>query len=166
VGKVIVATDQQPFVRLATKRTQFKGEITMSPEENKTIVRRFITEVLSKGNMSLLDQLCAPNYVNRSTGQGVDSLKQLGSLVRTAIPDWNFTIENLVAEGDQVVARFTMTGTYTGSVMGSKPTGKAWSVRGMTYYRLANGKIVEDDPITNQDMMQVLGITLPTQGQM
>lgn len=58
----------------------------MSPEENRTIVRRFITEVLEQGNMSLLDQLCAPNYVNRLTGQGVDSLKQLGSLMRTVYP--------------------------------------------------------------------------------
>lgn len=50
--------------------------------------------------------------------------------------------------------------------MGSKPTGKAFSVRGLTYYRLANGKIVEDDPITNQDLMQLLGVTVPMQGQM
>ena len=81
--------------------------------------------------------------------------------MRTAIPDFHFTIENLVAEGDQVVARFTLSGTYTGSVMGSKPSGKAISVRGLTYYRLTNGKIVEDDPITNQDLMQLLGVKLP-----
>jgi predicted ester cyclase len=138
-----------------------QGEIIMSTEENKTIVRRFITEILEQGNMSLIDQLCAPNYVNRLTGQGIDSFKQLGGLMKTAIPDFHFTIENLVAEGDQVVARFTMTGTNTGSVMGSKPSGKTISVRGLTYYRLANGKIVEDDPITNQDIMQLLNIRLP-----
>ena len=133
----------------------------MSTEENKTIVRRFMTEILQNGNMSLVDQLCAPNYVNRMTGQGIDSFKQIGGLMKSAIPDYHVTIENLVAEGDQVVARFTMTGTITGSVMGSKPSGKAFSVRGLTYYRLSNGKIVEDDPITNQDMMQLLGVTLP-----
>jgi predicted ester cyclase len=133
----------------------------MSTEENKTIVRRFITEILEQGNVSLINQLCTPNYVNRLTGQGIDSFKQLSGLMKTAIPDFHFTIENLVAEGDQVVARFTMTGTVTGSVMGSKPSGKALSVRGLTYYRLSNGKIVEDDPITNQDIMQLLGVTLP-----
>jgi predicted ester cyclase len=138
-----------------------QGEIIMSPEENSTIVRRFITEVLEQGNLSLVDQLCAPNYINRLTGQGVESLKQLGGLMKTAIPDLHFTIENLLAEGDQVVARFTITGTNTGSVMGSKPSGKAISVRGLTYYRLANGKIVEDDPITNQDLIQLLGIPVP-----
>jgi predicted ester cyclase len=133
----------------------------MSIEENKTIVRRFITEILEQGNVSLVDQICAPNYVNRLTGQGIDSLKQIGGLMKTIIPDFRFTIENLVAEGDQVVARFTMAGTITGSVMGSKPSGKAISVRGLTYYRLSNGKIVEDDPIMNQDLMQLLGVTLP-----
>jgi predicted ester cyclase len=133
----------------------------MSTEENKTIVRRFITEILEQGNVSLIDQLCAPNYVNRLTGQGIDSFKQVSGMMKTAIPDFHFTIENLVAEGDQVVARFTFTGTNTGSVMGSKPTNKSISVRGLTYYRLSNGKIVEDDPITNQDLMQLLGVTLP-----
>jgi predicted ester cyclase len=133
----------------------------MLTEENKTIVRRFITEVLEQGNISLLDQLCAPNYVNRLTGQGIDSFKQISGLMKTAIPDLHFSIENLVGEGDQVVARFTLTGTNTGSVMGSKPSGKAFSVRGLTYYRLSNGKIVEDDPITNQDIMQLLGVSLP-----
>jgi predicted ester cyclase len=139
----------------------------MSTEENKTIVRRFITEGLAQGNAAVLDQLCAPNYVNRSTGQGIDSVKQLGGMMKTAFPDFHFTIENLVAEGDEVVARFTMSGTYTGSVMGSTPTGKAFSVRGLTYYRLANGKIVEDDPITDHDMTLLLGIQSPSmQAQM
>ena len=133
----------------------------MTIEENKTIVRRFMTEILQTGNMSLIDQFCAPNYVNRMTGQGIDSFKQIAGLMKTAISDYHITIENLVAEDDQVVARFTITGTVTGSIMGSKPSGKAFSVRGMTYYRLSNGKIVEDDPITNQDMMQLLGVSLP-----
>jgi predicted ester cyclase len=133
----------------------------MTTEENKTIVRRFMTEILQTGNMSLVDQLCAPNYVNRMTGQGIDSFKQIAGLMNSAISDYHVTIENLVAEGDQVVARFTMSGRVTGSIMGSKPSGKAFSVRGLTYYRLVDGKIVEDDPITNQDMMQLLGVTLP-----
>ncbi len=134
----------------------------MTTEENKTIVRRFMLEVLQTGNMSLVDQLCAPNYVNRMTGQGIESFKQIGGMLKSAISDYHLTIENLVAEDDQVVARFTMTGTITGSILGSKPSGKAISVRGLTYYRLSNGKIVEDDPITNQDVMQLLDVSLPT----
>ena len=82
-------------------------------------------------------------------------------MVQTAFSDYHLKIENLVAEGDEVVVRYTMTGKITGSIMGSKPSGKAFSVRGLTYYRLDNGKIVEDDPITNQDVIQMLGIKLP-----
>ena len=138
----------------------------MSTEQNKSTVRRFITEVIEQGNMSFINQLCAPDYVNRLTGGGIDSFKQASGLMRTGVPDWHFTIENLVAEDDQVVARFTVTGTVTGSVMGSRPSGKAISVRGITYYRLANGKIVEDDPMLSQDFMQLIGVPASALGQM
>ncbi len=137
----------------------------MSTEGNKTTVRRFMTEVLEQGNMSYINQLCAPNYVNRMTGQGIESLKQMGGMMKTIVPDWHFKVENMVAEDDQVVVRFTMDGTVTGSVMGSKPSGKAFSVRGLTYYRLENGKIVEDDPILSQDIMQLLGLPANAMGQ-
>ena len=140
----------------------------MSIEQNKSTVRRFMMEVIEQGNMSYINQLLAPDYVNRLTGGGIESFKQAAGLMRTGVPDWHFIIENLVAEDDQVVARFTVTGTVTGSVMGSKPSGKAISVRGLTYYRLANGKIVEDDPILSQDFMQLIGVpasALSQQGQ-
>lgn len=116
--------------------------------------------------MSFINQLCAPNYLNRMSGKGIESVKQIQDLVKTAVPDWHFTTENLVAEGDQVVVRFTVTGTVTGSILGSKPSGKAISVRGLTYYRLANGKIVEDDPIMSQDFMQLLGVPAAALGQL
>jgi len=133
----------------------------MTTEQNKAIVRRFLTEVLQNGDMSILDNIFAPNYKNRLTGQGIDSVKQIGGMMQSAISDYHVTIENLVAEGDEVVARITFTGKVTGSVMGSQPSGKSFSVRGLSYYRFSNGKIVEDDPIFNQDMMQLLGIKLP-----
>lgn len=125
----------------------------MSLEENKAIVRRFIMEVLAKGDVALVDQLLAPNYVNRSMpGQGVDNFKQFLGNMKKTIPDLEMSIEDLVAEGDKVVARYTMKGTNAGSGMGSAPAGKRFTLRGLTFFRLANGKIVEDDPITNQDM--------------
>lgn len=138
----------------------------MSTQGNKTTVRRFISEVLEQGNTSFINQLCAPNYKNRLSGQGIELVKQIQDLVRTAVPDWHFTTENMVAEGDEVVVRFTITGTVTGSVMGSRPSGKAISVRGLTYYRLSNGKIVEDDPILSQDFMQLIGVPASALGQL
>ena len=133
----------------------------MSTEQNKAVVRRFMTEVLATGNIDLVDELLAPDYMNRAYNTNREGFKPLLSAMRSAIPDLHFEIQELVAEGDAVVARFTGGGTNTGSLMGMPPTGKSFSARGLTYYRLANGKIVEDDPITAPDLMQVLGIQMP-----
>ena len=135
----------------------------MSTEQNKAVVRRFITEVLTGRNIGLADELLAPNYVNRMMGTDLAGFKAMVAGLRAALPDIRFEIENLVAEGDAVVARFTMEATHTGSLMGESPTGKKFSARGLTYYRLANGRIVEDDPMTTPDLMQVLGIQMPAQ---
>jgi predicted ester cyclase len=138
----------------------------MSLEDNKNVVRRFITEILSKGDTSVVDQLLAPDYKNALLpGQGNEAFKQFIGMSHSAIPDTKYTIRSIIAEGDQVVVRFTFSGTYTGSIMGSKPTGQFFSVPGMVYYRLANGKIVEDEPFTNPDLMHLLGIPMPEQAQ-
>jgi predicted ester cyclase len=136
----------------------------MSTEQNKAVVRRFITEVLVGGNIALADELFAPNYVNRMSGTDLAGTKPIFAGLRAAVPDLRMKIENLVAEGDAVVARFTMEGTHTGSAMGAPPTGKKISLRGLTYYGLANSRIVEDDPIMTPDLMQSLGIQMPPAG--
>jgi predicted ester cyclase len=133
----------------------------MSTEQNKAVVRRFITEVLTGRNTGLADELLAPNYVNRAMGMDLAGFKAMGAGLGAAIPDIRFAIENLVAEGDAVVARFTMEGTHTGSLMGESPSGKKISARGLTYYSLANGRIVEDDPMTTPDLMQLFGAQAP-----
>ncbi len=121
----------------------------MSTDQNKAVVRRFITEVLAGGNVDVVDELLAPNYVNRAMGTDLAAFKAMLPGLSTALPGRRFDIEDLVAEGDAVVARFTSEMT--------DPTGKVISVRGMTYYRLAEGRIEEDDPITTPDLMQALG---------
>ena len=121
----------------------------MQTDQNKAVVRRFITEVLAGGNVDVVDELLAPNYVNRAMGTDLAAFKAMLPGLSTALPGRRFDIEDLVAEGDAVVARFTSEMT--------DPTGKVISVRGMTYYRLAEGRIEEDDPITTPDLMQALG---------
>ena len=121
----------------------------MSTEQNKAVVRRFITETLVGGDVDVIDDLLAPNYVNRAMG-GVDraSFKAMLSAIGAALPERPMEIEDLVAEGDAVVARFSFGYTLA--------SGEKISGRGMTYYGLADGKIVEDDPITTPDLMQTL----------
>ena len=133
----------------------------MSTEKNKNIVRQFITEALTGRNLSLADEVLAPNYVNGLTGGDLAAFKGMLTGMSTALSDVRFEIDDLVAEGDSVVARWKMEATHTGSLMGETPTGKRVSSRGLTYYRLVNGQIVEDDPLSTPDMLQLLGIRMP-----
>jgi predicted ester cyclase len=118
-------------------------------------------EALSGRNLSAADDVLAPNYVNRMTGADLAGFKAMLTRMSTALSDVRFEIDELVAEGDAVVARWTMEATHTGSLMGESPTGKRVSSRGLTYYRLVNGQIVEDDPLSTPDLLQSLGIQLP-----
>jgi predicted SnoaL-like aldol condensation-catalyzing enzyme len=121
----------------------------MALDQNKDVIRRFIREVLSGGQLDRVDELCAPSYVNRAFGAGLPAFKELLAGLTAALPERRFDVEELIAEGDAVVARFTLEMR--------DPGGKSISVRGLTYYRLADGKIVEDDPITTPDLSQELG---------
>jgi len=121
----------------------------VSTDENKAVVRRFMTEVLAGGNVDLVDELLAPNYQNRAMGTDLTAFKAMLTGLAAALPERRFDVEDLVAEGNAVVARYTSEMTDS--------TGKSISVRGMTYYGLSDGRIVEDDPITTPDLMQALG---------
>jgi predicted ester cyclase len=133
----------------------------MSTEQNKAVVRRFIMEPLSGRNLSVADEVLAPNYVNRLTGGDLAAFKGMLTGMSTALSDVRIEIDDLVAEGDSVVARWKMEATHSGSLMGETPTGKRVSTRGLTYYRLVDGRIVEDDPISSPDLLQLLGIQMP-----
>ena len=135
----------------------------MSTEQNKAVVRRFTEEVLGGRNIGLADELLAPNYTNSITGSDVAKFKAYVAGVSSALSGLRIEIVDMVAEGDAVVSRWTGQATHTGSLMGESPTGKQIAMRGLTYYRLANGRIVEDDPVTTPDMMQALGIQMPAQ---
>lgn len=126
----------------------------MSTEQNKAVVRRFITEVLAGGNVDLIDDLLAANYVNRAMGDMDLAGFKAFLTVSSAGPGGRMEIQDLVAEGDAVVARFTYDITL--------PTGEKITARGLTYYRLADGRIAEDDPITTPDLTQVFAAQMPT----
>jgi predicted ester cyclase len=133
----------------------------MSTEQNKVVVRRFMMEALSGRNLGLADEVLAPNYVNLMTGTDLVAFKGMLIGMSTALANVQFEIDDLVAEGDSVVARWKMEATHSGSLMGESPSGKRLSFRGLTYYRLVNGQIVEDDPVSTPDLLQALGIQMP-----
>jgi predicted SnoaL-like aldol condensation-catalyzing enzyme len=121
----------------------------MATDENKEVVRRFISEVLSGGHLDRIDQLLGPSYVNRAFGVDLPAFKGMLPGLVSALPERLVDIEELIAEGNAVVARYTMEMRDAG--------GKSISLRGLTYYRLADGKIVEDEPITSPDLAAELG---------
>jgi steroid delta-isomerase-like uncharacterized protein len=119
----------------------------MSAEQNKSIVRRWVEEGWNKGNLAVIDQVYAGNYIQHEPSPmqvtSSEALKQYVGGYRTAFPDLHFTNDDLVAEGDKVVWRFTSTGTQTGAFMGIPATGKTGTVTGMVMFRLENSRIVE-----------------------
>lgn len=135
----------------------------MSAEQNKSIVRRWVDEGWNQGKLSVIDQLYAPDFTQHEPPpemvKSSEALKQYVSTYLNAFPDLHFTIDDLVAEGDKVVWRFTSKGTHQGNFMGLPPTGKTSIVTGMVLFRLENSRIVEAYVnIDTLGLLQQLGI--------
>jgi steroid delta-isomerase-like uncharacterized protein len=133
-------------------------------EQNKTAVRRLFEELWNKGNLQVADELIAPNYMDHDPsspdfGKGPESEKKRVTHYRTAFHDLRLSIEELVAEGETVVARWSCRGVHKGEINGIAPTGKQFAINGITIARFANGKIVE--AFVNWDalgLMRQLGV--------
>ena len=143
----------------------------MSSEESKVIVRRF-WGVWEEGNIDLVDELLAPDYVNHSPAtpdQPTDpeGIKAVVGMFRGAMPDLRVIIEDMIAEGDKVVVRYTIEGTHEGELFGVPPTGQRLSIKSISVERVSDGKIREHWRITDSlDMMQQLGaIPVPENAQ-
>jgi predicted ester cyclase len=135
----------------------------MSIEENKALVRWEIEEAWHKGNLMVVDEIYAANFIDHSPFAGMtpdrEGIKQFIKIIRDAFPDIKLTIEDLIAESDKVVERVTATGANKGEFMGIIPTGKQITVPIITINRFAGDKIVERWSISDQlAMMQQLGV--------
>jgi len=129
-------------------------------------------ELWNKGNLSLADQLFTPNYTNHDSsspdfGHGPESERKRATLYRTAFPDLRLTIEDLIAEGDTRHGPLVpVTAPTKGISTGWPPTGKQFTISGVTIARLLNGKLAESH--VNWDalgMMQQLGVVPQLAGQ-
>ena len=135
----------------------------MSTEQNKTLLSRLIKEVFNRGNVSVVDELLAPDFVEHEElppgiPPGREAVKQLSTIFRSAFPDFKATIDDMIAEGDKVVARQTWSGTHKGEFMGVPPTGKKVSFGVIDIVRIAGGKVVEHwGQMDGMGMMKQLG---------
>jgi steroid delta-isomerase-like uncharacterized protein len=129
----------------------------MAVEQNKEIVRRFYEEVMNKEAVDALEELAVPDYEEHDPlpGQGTarEGLRERATmLIRGFQP--KFTVEDIFAEGDRVVARWTNTGTHVGEFMGIPPTNKTVTIAGIDIYRLQDGKLAEHWHVV--DMLSML----------
>lgn len=140
----------------------------MSTEANKGTVKRFYEEVLNAGNVALLDELAVQDYDEHSPfpGQpnGIEGLRaRVGAILGAFRPV--FTLHELVAEGDTVVAYWTNTGTHQGEFMGLPPSGKTVTISGIDVHRLRDGRLAEHWHVIEQlQMLQQLGVIPMPQG--
>ena len=127
----------------------------MSTEQNKAVVRRFVEASLNAMDSDIVDELFAPDYVNHMVPGGREGFKQFFAMIRSAYPGLkvDYKIERMMAEGDYVMMRASSRLSYNGK----EATGS-----GLGEYRLVNGKIVEDWPLSGAvELLQALGIQMP-----
>jgi steroid delta-isomerase-like uncharacterized protein len=119
----------------------------VSVEENKALYRRWFEEVVTGGDLDLADELLASGYVLHFPGMPTpvdrEGHKQLVLAFRSGFPDWEETVDDVIAEGDKVVIRVTGTGTHDGEFQGTPPTGRRVTATGVGIGRIEGGQIAE-----------------------
>ena len=118
----------------------------MAEEENKAVVRRFYDEVMGRGNVALLDEIMAEDFVDHGEalfgsprGRSVLSAGIAG--VHSILADLNIHLEDMIAEGDLVGVRGTMRCRQVGTFLGVAPTGHELAWKGLAVFRVENGRI-------------------------
>jgi steroid delta-isomerase-like uncharacterized protein len=138
----------------------------MTAEENRALIRRWI-ESINQGNLAVTDEVFAANCVRRiiyhanvsKVGRGPEGIKRRVAEWRAAFPDWHFTVEEMLAEGDRVMTRCTVRGTHRGELFGLPPTGRQVAYTEMILSRVAEGRIVENSVLIDRlGLLQELGL--------
>lgn len=119
----------------------------MTTKANKLLVRQYIEDVWGRGDSVADDRLLAADYVDHTPPPGIPpdraGHRENLRIFHTAFPDVRFTIDDLVAEGQMVVVRWSMHATHIGSFYGRAPTNKLCTLTGIDIYRVAGGQICE-----------------------
>jgi steroid delta-isomerase-like uncharacterized protein len=134
----------------------------MSTETNKAVVRRYYEEVHNQGKRDVLKEIAVADYVEHNPfpghGQGLDGFYRRVEMLQNAFT-MNFTIEDMIAEDDKVVVRWTNHNVHHGSFMGIPATGKSAMVSGIDVHLLRNGKLAEHwDVVDTLSLLQQLGV--------
>lgn len=115
-------------------------------DANKAVVRRFIEDVFAAGRTDAIEALVAPEFVSETFGitdDGPGQLKAATKRVHGSLDEVEFTIEDMLGEGDRVAVRLTASATPTGEFMGVDAAGKRYTIGELHLFRLAGGRIVQ-----------------------
>lgn len=114
-------------------------------EDHKLQIRLYFEEVWNRGDFARLRDLLAPDYVDHNSPfpPGIDGVQREITMYRAAFPDLAFSVDDLVAEGDQVAARVSASGTHRGDLPGIPATGKRATIKGIVMVRFERGKAKE-----------------------
>jgi steroid delta-isomerase-like uncharacterized protein len=148
---------------MVVEHTATEGGDPVQPEENKAIVRRWYEDLFNPGNLDVADEIVAEDHTHHDPTlpdipSGPEGQRQLVNLYRDAFLDAHITVEDQLAEGDEVVTRWTGRGTHRGELMGVPPSGNRVEVSGISINRVSRGKI--EETWSNYDalgMMQQIG---------
>jgi steroid delta-isomerase-like uncharacterized protein len=143
--------------RSSVNRTE---EADMGIEENKAVVRRLVSDFLSKHDLAAADDIFADGLIDHQgpvTAIGRENVKQFVAGLLQAFPDLQFEIGHLIAEGEKVCVNVIGRGTHRGEFRGVAPTGRPVTILGTSIMRIADGKIAERWNITDMaGLMQQL----------
>ncbi|MCW5774300.1 MAG: ester cyclase [Rhodospirillaceae bacterium] len=127
--------------------------------DGKALVRR-VLQAMETGDEAEFDAVMAEDYIQHNhLGNGRAPVKKMVASLRRAFPDLKVAVEDMVAEGDRVAARVTITGTHRGRFLGVEPTGKPVTIRSVDIWRIEDGRLKEHwDVVDRLDFMQALGL--------
>jgi steroid delta-isomerase-like uncharacterized protein len=115
----------------------------MSEDQISVLMKRYVEDPWNAGELDALDEVTADGY-ELEGGMNLDDFKEFIRGVRRAFPDWTNIVGDIVAQDDKIAFRWAMHGTHQGEYEGIAPTGKTVTIKGMTFLRLKDGKVVED----------------------
>jgi predicted ester cyclase len=134
-------------------------------DENKRKVETLFDNCFNQGDLGLLDQLVAPDYVGPQGSKGPGGFRGIVVGLRTGFPDIHYTVDDVIAEGDRVAVRWHWTGTNKGPFRTFAPTGKTFTNPGVGIFQFKDGKIVAAALETDRlGFLEQMGVVPPGVG--
>lgn len=169
---VAVAIAAIAITAFAFARAPELAAASETPEANARVVREFVEKVYNEGKLDLIEKYIAPDFVDSSPGAPPDArgpafVREQAIGTFALFPDLKFKNEDVIAQGDRVVVRWSSTSSFTGAMGSVKGDGHAVTVSGISIMRIENGMIAESwDIVDRMTMFKQMGFTLepPKQG--